>query len=101
MTEAVEQHEFDRPRDPLLIETQRADKFVATPLGRHRSRQAGALNQALKSRRAARREAGVFAGQPRRRDHSNGDSLTVKVAAVAGARFDRMTDGVAEVQSLA
>src|ERR1019366_11175 len=56
MTQAVEQHEFDRASGAFLVETKRAGKVVAVPSGRHRSRQAGAFDQALETRRFAGRE---------------------------------------------
>src|SRR5579862_5599874 len=101
MTEAIEQYEFDRTGGALLVEPERAQKVVVAPSVRHRGGQARSLDQALQPRCFVSGESGILARKARRRDHSDCDRLAVKVAAVTGARFDRVADGVAEVQAFA
>ena len=101
MAEPIEQNELDSTRRALFIETERTEKIIAMPSRRHRCRQSRALDQSLHTRRLVGGETGVFAGEPRRRDHPDRDRLAVKIISIAGARFDRVSDSVSEIQRFA
>ena len=103
LAEAVEQHEADRARPSTFLSMPMSSSMRARADAR-RGRPAGPRARAARARArtSARGEpARARADSSRRQHHAAADRLAVQPVAVAGARLDRVAEGVAEVQQRA
>ena len=93
---------FDFAAADFFVELHRGEKFFA--LGGIQfdlHRQTGADEQFFNPLHVARRQAENFMRQFCRRDLADGNRLAMQKFSVAGTVFNRMADGVAEIQNRA
>ncbi len=99
MANSVGQHETGAASAGLLIEGQDLEQAGSAGMGQlDADGQTGLFEEIDNPRAFVPAQAGEGMGQPAGGDHADSDRFPMKIAPVAGERFDAMADGVTEIQ---
>src|SRR5579862_10059893 len=99
VTEAVEQHKLDPLAGAFFVELEGVHEALVARIRRHRNRQTRRHKQRLDPTGVSRRQSGMESRQSRRDYHPDRHRFAVQIMAVALRRFERVADGMAEIQN--